>query len=449
MAATITVQTDGTATDSTTTLVNAVTGQAIAESAVENNYLFKHELDRRLELVAKRQKEGLTEEETQELTDLVKRDHQRDRDLQIACYGGMTTACANELITLSAAFHSYGKPEVELRNDDTRSEYLDVATQYGEVKRQYAEDVAREALVKIAKEGITDSVELANITAKAITGDEVSQAQLSEMGKAIKALVQSPVTTISDSIKLQLTEADRLEASGQTREADVMRMQVYLSSELGVISGLTSITGIASGALKVGAKYQLVIDPNVLSANGLGGVKIVRKVDGLDDIHVNVDMARQKGSEAYKAINQLRPNAEYNLSNGTYFRTNQNGYVEEISFKPDFENKGVRDGRQTAVGKEGIDGDVGGHIQACAMGGSCDHYNLFPQNSNFNNSAYKIYFENILRKAHIEGKTVDNVTVKFMRDNLSSSRPDKLEVRFIIDGEEFTQDFINQKGGGK
>lgn len=56
------------------------------------------------------------------------------------------------------------------------------------------------------------------------------------MGKAIKALVQSPIIIISDSIKSQLAEADRLEANGQGREADVMRMQVYLSSELGVIS---------------------------------------------------------------------------------------------------------------------------------------------------------------------------------------------------------------------
>ena len=56
------------------------------------------------------------------------------------------------------------------------------------------------------------------------------------MGKAIKALVQSQIITISDSIKSQLAEADRLEANDQGREADVMRMQVYLSSELGVIS---------------------------------------------------------------------------------------------------------------------------------------------------------------------------------------------------------------------
>ncbi|MGV6988169.1 hemagglutinin repeat-containing protein [Testudinibacter sp. P80/BLE/0925] len=39
LAATVTAQADGTATDSTTTLVNAAAGQAIAESAVENNNL--------------------------------------------------------------------------------------------------------------------------------------------------------------------------------------------------------------------------------------------------------------------------------------------------------------------------------------------------------------------------------------------------------------------------
>ncbi|TNH06730.1 hemagglutination protein, partial [Testudinibacter sp. TR-2022] len=273
LAATVMAQADGTATDSTTTLVNAATGQAIAESAVENNYLFKQELERQIELIAKRKKEGLTEEEKQELADLVKLDHRRDKDLQSACYGGMTTACANELITLSAAFHSYDKPEVELRNGNTRSEYLDVATQYGEAKRQYAEDVAKEALIKIAKEGITDSVELANITAKAITGDEVSQAQLHEMGKAIKALIQSPVTTISDSIKSQLAEADRLEANGQGREADVMRMQVYLSTELGVIGGTTGVLNLVKKGVESAVK---------LGKLGLSNDIVSNKVVGID-----------------------------------------------------------------------------------------------------------------------------------------------------------------------
>ena len=208
----------------------------LAKSAVENNYLFAQEAARQAELLAKQNKEGLTDAEKQELTKLRILDNKRDADLKMACYGGMTAICANELVTLSAAFHSYDAPQNELKNTATRSEYIDVATQYGEAKRQYTEDVAREALVKIASDNIKDSAELVKVTAKAITGDETSQAQLHEMGKAIKALVQSQIITISDSIKSQLAEADRLEANDQGREADVMRMQVYLSSELGVIS---------------------------------------------------------------------------------------------------------------------------------------------------------------------------------------------------------------------
>ncbi len=65
---------------------------------------------------------------------------------------------------------------------------------------------------------------------------------------------------------------------------------------------------------------------------------------------------------------------------GTTFKTNADGFVDEISFKPDFDNKGVRTAQQTQVGKLGKSDDVGGHIQACAMGGTCDRYNLFPQN---------------------------------------------------------------------
>ncbi|WP_170829076.1 hemagglutinin repeat-containing protein [Pseudomonas sp. 21C1] len=40
---------------------------------------------------------------------------------------------------------------------------------------------------------------------------------------------------------------------------------------------------------------------------------------------------------------------------------------------------------------KGLESDVGGHVQACSQGGTCDGYNLFPQDSNFNNSAYKFF----------------------------------------------------------
>lgn len=145
----------------------------------------------------------------------------------------------------------------------------------------------------------------------------------------------------------------------------------------------------------------------------------------------------------------IQKNADYELSNGTIFKTNANGYVDEISFKPDFDNKGKRDKRQTAVGKEGISGDVGGHTQSCAMGGTCDRYNLFPQNGNFNNSAYKKYYENVVTRANKNGQSVDNVTIKFNRSDPSSPRPDELEVKFSIDGVlQQPVKFKNEYGGG-
>lgn len=83
--------------------------------------------------------------------------------------------------------------------------------------------------------------------------------------------------------------------------------------------------------------------------------------------------------------------------------------VEDITFTPTL-NKVPRDSRQTAVGKEGLSTDVGGHIQACSLGGTCDRYNLFPQDRNFNNSGYK-KFENQLRNALENGDDIGSVNV--------------------------------------
>ena len=55
--------------------------------------------------------------------------------------------------------------------------------------------------------------------------------------------------------------------------------------------------------------------------------------------------------------------------------------MEELTFTP-INAKMPRDYRQKAAGKEGRDTDVGGHAQACSQGGTCDDYNLFPQDRN-------------------------------------------------------------------
>ena len=112
--------------------------------------------------------------------------------------------------------------------------------------------------------------------------------------------------------------------------------------------------------------------------------------------------------------------------------------------------KEPRDGRQTAVGKQGLDTDVGGHIQACTLGGTCDRVNLFPQDANFNNSAYK-QFENVIHKA-LEaeangGPKVGPVKVKFVRNPPGNPRPSEVEVTYRIGDKETTVPFKNQAGG--
>lgn len=174
-----------------------------------------------------------------------------------------------------------------------------------------------------------------------------------------------------------------------------------------------------------------------------------RKHAEREKIFVDFEQSQIKGTPERNLVNNLRANADYELSNGTRFKTNQYGHVEELSFKPDFENPRKRDHRQTEIGRLGLDGDVGGHIQACSFGGTCDAYNIFPQNGNFNNSAYKTYYEGVVRRAHREGKRVENVTVKLGRSDPSVLRPDTVEVSFTINGVKSQPiNFRNVHGGG-
>ncbi|WP_459778897.1 two-partner secretion domain-containing protein [Photobacterium sp. R1] len=186
-----------------------------------------------------------------------------------------------------------------------------------------------------------------------------------------------------------------------------------------------------------------------LDVSGTRSGSTVGDVDGrmLGDIPVvKVDSSQAvKGTPEYEALNNPLPNTQYELDNGTTFRTNESGFVDEISFTP-VDVKMPRDSRQTAVGKEGLDTDVGGHIQACSFGGTCDRFNLFPQDKNFNNSGYK-KFENEIRKALNNGKNVGTVKVNFKRLDPNSPRPDALRVEYVIDGKIFRKEFKNQYGG--
>ncbi|PIE44171.1 MAG: hypothetical protein CSA45_06775, partial [Gammaproteobacteria bacterium] len=162
-------------------------------------------------------------------------------------------------------------------------------------------------------------------------------------------------------------------------------------------------------------------------------------------VRVNTQNSTTRGTVDYDSLNNFAPNTRYELDNGTTFRTNSGSHVEEVTYTPNL-NKIPRDRRQTQVGKEGFPDDVGGHIQACSMGGTCDRFNLFPQNKNFNNGEYKKW-ENEIRDALKRGDDVGSVTVRFRRSDPNATRPDALRVEYSINGETIRRNFKNQLGG--
>ncbi|UXA70855.1 DNA/RNA non-specific endonuclease [Xanthomonas prunicola] len=123
---------------------------------------------------------------------------------------------------------------------------------------------------------------------------------------------------------------------------------------------------------------------------------------------------------------------------------NSAGYVDELTFTS-ADVKVPRDSRQTEAGKRGRDSDVGGHAQACSQGGTCDDYNLFPQDSNFNNSAYKVFYENEVKRALSDpSRSVGPTTIKFGRSDPNSPRPDTLSVTYTSGGRTRTRIFENE-----
>ena len=223
-------------------------------------------------------------------------------------------------------------------------------------------------------------------------------------------------------------------------------------------TGAATSDCIARGGSKIGCSFAAIktvsslseISPTPLpTGKELGKVSSKAQTNtGVapnDDI-VKVDIGNaKKGTPEYDALNNPKPNTTTELSNGTTFKTGEGGFVKEVIYQP-VDSSRVRDSRQTAVGKEGIAGDVGGHIQACRHGGTCDRFNLFPQNSNFNNSAYKKW-ENEITRSLQNGDNVGNVKVNLDRADPYNPRPDSVTIEYEINGVKKRKEFENQAGG--
>jgi len=161
----------------------------------------------------------------------------------------------------------------------------------------------------------------------------------------------------------------------------------------------------------------------VATTGGMGS-----KVDEVVGIErkITVDTSRvRRGTPEYDLLNNPPPNARIELDNGTVFRTNEAGYVEEITYIP-----------------------VNRPNPRCRHGGTCDRFNLFPQNAHFNNSAYRRW-ENEITRALQNGDEVGPVTVRFERADPRAARPDVVDIVFSINGVPDRRRFLNLHGGGQ
>lgn len=144
------------------------------------------------------------------------------------------------------------------------------------------------------------------------------------------------------------------------------------------------------------------------------------------------------------------PNTIYVGENGAIYETDGKGRVIKCIFKPELvdDKRSPSQNKETAdVGKQGREGDHGGHIQAHSLGGTTDRVNLFPQDGNFNTGVYK-QFENSVKKDFENGKEV-KVEVKLVYDNQNSPRPDKVIVTKTVDGIKTVYEFKNEPNGGQ
>ena len=101
--------------------------------------------------------------------------------------------------------------------------------------------------------------------------------------------------------------------------------------------------------------------------------------------------------------------------------------------------------QQLKAGKQGIDGDEGGHLIASILNGSGEKINLLPMNSNLNRGEWKA-LENSWAKALRKGKTV-KVKIEPVYQG-TDIRPNRFSISYSIDNGRFMYtEFLNQVGG--
>lgn len=145
-----------------------------------------------------------------------------------------------------------------------------------------------------------------------------------------------------------------------------------------------------------------------------------------------------------KALNNPEPNKIYMVDGNKVYHTDEMGRLKSVDAELKLETLDRNTYQQLKTGKQGIDGDEGGHLIASILNGSGEKINMLPMNANLNRGAWK-QMENTWAKALQDGKTVKvKIEPLFEGTNI---RPDSFKIKYTIDGKTKYLDFENAAGG--
>ena len=129
-------------------------------------------------------------------------------------------------------------------------------------------------------------------------------------------------------------------------------------------------------------------------------------------------------------LNNPEPNTRYIVDGNKIYDTDHLGRVVRVEATLKLDTLDRNTYQQLKAGKQGIDGDEGGHLIASILNGSGEKINLLPMNSNLNRSLWK-KLENGWYKSLQEGKTVKVKIVPLYEG--TDIRPHKFEVSYSFD----------------
>ncbi|WP_276895909.1 DNA/RNA non-specific endonuclease [Frischella perrara] len=144
-------------------------------------------------------------------------------------------------------------------------------------------------------------------------------------------------------------------------------------------------------------------------------------------------------------LNNPEPNTRYIVDGNKIYDTDHLGRVVRVEATLKLDTLDRNTYQQLKAGKQGIEGDEGGHLIASILNGSGEKINLLPMNSNLNRSLWK-KLENGWAKSLQEGKTV-KVKIEPVYQG-TDIRPIKFKISYSIDNGRFMQTkLLNQAGG--